>query len=175
MINLLSPPQREVLNYKYMKNYLIGIILSTLLAACVNNDVIHHYSQTNSKVDIVTIYNDERSFLWHGGGINLLCFNNKKVEFHFNATCMYEFDTKLQNDSIVIFWGLDSDCTFDRGISTEVDNILNPTKGDIFASCKIINDSVLMMDYHFEAWTSYQNIRVKDVDTLFPKLFFRLK
>ncbi len=148
-----------------MKNYLF--LLLFFISCSINSK----NAVTNSRnLNVKYLLKDNRSLLWHGGGIDLLCFNKGRVEFYFTPQCMYSFKTKFENNKLEIIWDYNVDCVSDVKFKINNDD-LSPKNGMIFAEVKLLDSTNLFIDYHYDEWIFNENLKYEYIDTLFPVSF----
>jgi hypothetical protein len=106
------------------------------------------------------------------GSFFLLNFEPGKVYYGFNPSCEYWFPSRIIDNEIIFYWAINEDCTFERGMKKTFKNIRNPILGEPFGKIKMVNDSVLEVDYYYTDWVKRVNEEEKkSIDTLFPKRF----
>lgn len=124
--------------------------------------------QDLEKQTILDRWTDKGSF-W------LLRFEPNKVIYEFNPSCEYWFPSKIINDEIVFYWAKNMNCSFDRGLSKSFKSIKNPELGKPFGKVKLINDSIIVVDYYYKDWIDKINKEeTKTIDALFPSNFKKI-
>lgn len=132
-----------------------------------NRNVIR-YNNSNIK-NIIDLLNSKQYIEWENSEI-LVVIDKNKLNYFYHMQCIYEYNYEISGDSIIMKWGLNGDCVFDRELNKTFRNIYTPKVNQAFASITLKNDT-LRFNYIYKDWVNQMNIYCKDVDTLFPNYF----
>jgi hypothetical protein len=103
-----------------------------------------------------------------------LVFEKDFATYQFHGQCLYFFFTNYQYtgaDKVHLLWSYKSDCLLDMDFISQTHNVKRyPKHGDEFSEYQLLNDSVIVVKYHFPEWTNEVNRIAKD--SVFPKYFY---
>lgn len=171
------------------RNILILVFLSFSCGSKVQNDkedktvtadTILHITKLLRENKIISIDSVEKESVLDGwtdeGSFWLLTFKPNKVVYEFTPSCSYWFPSKIINNEIVFYWSLNEDCSYGRGLRKTFDNIDNPQIGEPFGRVRMVDDSIIEVEYYFSDWVRKINKQEEEsIDTLFPRRFKRIR
>lgn len=171
------------------RNILILVFLSFSCSSKVQKDkddktviadTILHITKLLRENKITSIDSIEKGSVLDGwtdeGSFWLLTFKPNKVVYEFTPSCSYWFPSKIINNEIVFYWSLNEDCSYGRGLRKTFDNIDKPQIGEPFGRVRMVDDSIIEVEYYFSDWVRKINKQEEEsIDTLFPRRFKRIR
>lgn len=134
-----------------------------------------NFTQNNIKLDATKLELLPKNIEWTNQGNVFVFFRQNKVYFNFSISCAYWFPSKIIDNDIEFYWEMNEDCTYDVGIKKYFSGIKNPELGKPFGKIKILNDTILYIDYYYSDWITKINNELTNNDTLFPTYLIKVE
>jgi hypothetical protein len=168
------------------------------MTSCKNNDTIDVMADENSsqndfnlgrtnyssnKVEAKRIrdyMSDTSDFIWYANQGDTskywtrILFQKEFLVYQFHGQCIYWFFTKhyhSKEDKIELLWSYKTDCLLPMEFLRKSNGVKHyPQPGDKFCEYRLLNDTVLIVDYNFPEWIN--QINKIEQDSIFPKRFY---
>ena len=99
-----------------------------------------------------------------------ITFHDQYLLYWYHGQCQYYYFTYNFRDSIELLWTFKTDCKLNMNMLEKSFGLKNyPKNGDAFSSYKLVNDSIIKVNYYFSEWTTKINQVAED--SVFPKYF----